>query len=1780
MKRRQKILSSFMVICLLFQLLPITGLAAETAGTDEVSNAPVMELEGESGAALDAEEPSEALADPAVELPEEAGAVTDPASTDAVAVAAEDIVASGTCAANDGVSDLRWQLDSNGVLTILGSGDMANYTSYNLAPWYDYRASIYSIAMNVYATSVGSYAFYQCENLTRVNLSRNITRIGAYAFANCTKLQIQTGELPGTIEIIGTGAFSNCQALSVMKLPSSLTTIGDNAFEKCNHMTEVDIPDSVTTLGSSAFLECNALQSINIPGQIGRIGDSTFYNCTSLVKATIAESVTSIGMNAFYGCSKLSNLTMPATASLGQGAFSGCIKIATVTLTGTGPMASYDTSSSTYTPWYNSNDSVEVTIKSGITDIGQCAFYECRTLAKIAMPDTVTCINANAFYNCDGLTSVDIPASVTTIHENAFRECNILSTVNILGDISSIGRYAFAECTWLGSINLSGSVSSIGEYAFSGCTSLWSIDLSNSAVSIGNYAFSGCTSLYQANLSSNVISIGAYAFNGCNNLQEAILSDTITSIGNNAFQNCSALAEVKLPNNPQYKKINEYTFENCTNLQKIDIPACVEGIDTYAFSECANLRNVTIPLSVKDVNIYAFNNCSRIDDVHYLGTEEQWKDADTIYIAPTGNDYLLNAENIHFENPIHTVTFDPNGGEMNGQPESKEVTNGEQYGLLPAPVRERYLFLGWYDAVDGGSKVETTTIVQLSADQTLYAHWEHDPNFTITFDPNGGNMQPESKVVTNGKPYGSLPSPVQENYRFLGWYDALEGGSKVEPTTIVQLSADQTLYAHWEQKRPVTITFNVNGGNLQPDPKIVNNGDPYGELPYSAYGHGENKVLEGWYTAAEGGDRIYASTIVDVEGDTQVLYAHWLEYVPNIPPSVSTKEAENIGKTSAVIAGVVDDEGSGSVINRQLVYWDKYDASSRYVVDVGEEFSCTINNLSPSTTYYYYAKAVNKYGDGVGKTLSFTTEADEDPVSITVSPTFLSLEVGGTYQLLATVLPADARNREVVWSSSDTGTVSVDAVTGQLKASSEGRATITATTRANGLTATCTVEVIDRPSDPKGEFDFSEWNMASHTATTAENNNGYDYEINGGGNFLMSTAYLSRWEGAVLEENDPYPGFYNYTTNPSDYHVQEVLWLPTRADGDPLDNSEIKTAIMTYGAVYESFIVDWDCFDSDQKNYYYPESNTNSAGGHAITVVGWDDNYPAANFKTTPPGNGAFICKNSWGTGSGEDGYFYISYYDKFFGRRNGGAVVPAIESNTNYNKIYQYDPLGACSALGTSMDTMFAANVFPENGNKLGNDEELKAVSFYTYDKNTSYEVYVVKEYTDRFSLQEKGPALASGCFKDRGYHTVVLNSPVTLNAGTRFAVMVKLTVNGGEAAVYYEYPIAGFSSRARANVDESYYSVDGSEWKDLTERINNANFCIKAFTANGYEMYSRRLYSGIDNENRAYESDKVYTLEEALEAGIPINEEYIKWAQQADYAEGSEDAPEGGESVLGDILMLAPAGSNSISFVDGAMLPSKYDLREQRGVTPVRDQGNWGTCWTFATYGSLESCLMKKAQTLSSATIDNMGGIVDALTSVGQSGNPVDYIWFAEPSGSMDVNADIFQLAPNLRFEPEDATNTSVKWSSADERIATVDTKGAVTTHAAGTTTITATLEQPGREPLEAVYTLTVIGVNVGTDIEIRSISAPLTEDKTVTVTLDNNGSTLKTLKVFVAFYDINGKMLVIGDTMNVQIEANRTGEEIPVAFAELPSVSDYKVKCFVLDTNNQPVTASKEA
>ena len=376
-----------------------------------------------------------------------------------------------------------------------------------------------------------------------------------------------------------------------------------------------------------------------------------------------------------------------------------------------------------------------------------------------------------------------------------------------------------------------------------------------------------------------------------------------------------------------------------------------------------------------------------------------------------------------------------------------------------------------------------------------------------------------------------------------------------------------------------------------------------------------------------------------------------------------------------------------------------------------------------------------------------------------------------------------------------------------------------------------------------GEWDLSEKNMVSICDFYF---NWYDNDpYNDGGDYTMATAYLLRWGGPVTETNDKYRySVSEWEANPSKpfdpvLHIQNVICIPGRTNIS--DNATLKTAIMKYGAVGVPM-----CFDKSflNSNGAYYKSYEDWLHGHAVAVVGWDDNYPVTNFLSNcrPSSAGAWIAKNSWGDSYGDDGYIYISYEDKScaMGDNTSYVFIPATEEE-NYTAVYGYDKLGPIYDFGEAFGSYnLQAAVFTSAWN-----ETLAAVGVWSSIDGNPYRITIYTNVTrNAESPIENGIVACTqiGTLPHAGFSTIPLSTTLPLADRTNFTVVYEQT--GSNFSHCADCQCDGYAEADHpAGCTYLGRVADGETlWYDLTELdiayySDNecdapAAFCLKAYT------------------------------------------------------------------------------------------------------------------------------------------------------------------------------------------------------------------------------------------------------------------------------------------------------------------------------------------------------------
>ena len=372
------------------------------------------------------------------------------------------------------------------------------------------------------------------------------------------------------------------------------------------------------------------------------------------------------------------------------------------------------------------------------------------------------------------------------------------------------------------------------------------------------------------------------------------------------------------------------------------------------------------------------------------------------------------------------------------------------------------------------------------------------------------------------------------------------------------------------------------------------------------------------------------------------------------------------------------------------------------------------------------------------------------------------------------------------------------------------------------------------------EMDISENNVADVSLRYSRFGGALLHE---GGSFEIGENYALSWFGVFSSEFDSYDELGKISpiiAVDSSIHFQDVMVIRPCENASDIDH--IKQALMQYGAIAVTYF-------AAQEAPYYNEAtaaqycdNENVHNDHGVTLIGWDDSFSKDNFLITPPGDGAWIFKNSWGTVAGKDGYFYISYYDSTFLRSDSYVLI--FDNDIIYNKNYQYDIQGK----------LFNYNQSNEYRNNFVaiEDDLIAAVGTHFNDIGVEYELEIY--VNDELRLVQNGIS------PFKGYHTIKLDSYIPIKEGDEFTVKVKSNSVPGLAY-----------SRAHFVPGSSEFLYNGN-WTDGASV--GMVCCLKAYTLPDDTKIIDNYNMTVDYNSGSYFSVKVVCDDgHAVGAGEEVN-------------------------------------------------------------------------------------------------------------------------------------------------------------------------------------------------------------------------------------------------------------------------------------------------------------------
>lgn len=548
-----------------------------------------------------------------------------------------------------------------------------------------------------------------------------------------------------------------------------------------------------------------------------------------------------------------------------------------------------------------------------------------------------------------------------------------------------------------------------------------------------------------------------------------------------------------------------------------------------------------------------------------------------------------------------------------------------------------------------------------------------------------------------------------------------------------------------------------------------------------------------------------------------------------------------------------------------------------------------------------------------------------------------------------------------------------------------------------------------------GSIDLSEWQIAYFLGNSVTDplggtkgdqvilKNNY---LQAGGQQGLTTFRLASWVGVTDEKNAPYSTIASDVTATLDsslaygkdsYHLENAYWIPMT------EREQIKQLILEYGACatayYDAYMYYNNPFTNETEErvaYYCPDGT--QAVNHAITIIGWDDHYSRENFGTNKPAaDGAWLCKNSFGTSFSKEGLFYISYEDAVMAWEEGYFFDYGAADNYDHN--YQYDG-------GLSKAYIFAtdsANVFTAAA-----DESLKAVGFYTLDPQYTCTIEVYKDCT---KWPAKGTLVSTITVTEpyAGYHTVPLSTTVELKQGEKYSVVIKCKSADGKsvkASIDKTVDDDFLTSTSAAEPGESYILVNRDipyyDWIDISEDGENCR--IKAFTdlkeTPPVDPTVKVTGITLNRTNASLVKGKTLQLTAMITPENATNRA-VNWASSNTKIATVDSAGKVTAKAAGTVTITCTAQADS-----GKKATCKVTVTEPK--PPVKP-----------TVKVTKVTLNKKTATLS-------------------------------PKETLTLKATV---------TPTNATNKGVAWKSSNTKIATVSSTGKVTAKAAGTVTITCT-------------------------------------------------------------------------------------------------------------------------
>ena len=643
-----------------------------------------------------------------------------------------------------------------------------------------------------------------------------------------------------------------------------------------------------------------------------------------------------------------------------------------------------------------------VVIPDTVTVIQESAFAECTNLSSVVLSENLVELGLSAFGET-ALTAIEIPKSLEKAHvswtyskdcDGPFENCENLKKVTFEKGTTRIAQFLFAGCTGIKDIQIPQTVVSIEKGGFIGCTNLQKVVMPNTIKQVHSYAFKRCTTLEMVYISDNVKILPYEMFCDCSSLTEVNIPAGVKVIENNAFRNCTSLKDITIPD--AVTKIEDSVFENCTALTKVTVGNQVSSIGQSAFSGCTALPQITLPASVQTIGDKAFSHCEALADVKLS--------EGLTSIGSYAFEYNIALPKVTLPNTLESL------GERAFQycDVLADVDLGAGLKVIPKycfyedPALQKVILPYQFTTVNASAFANCTKLTD------------------ITFNRNVSSVDASALSYKDKTTIHGVKGTYAETF-------ASDNGFKFEalnaPVTGITLSKEKIEIA---KDKSIRLT-----ASLTP----VDTSD---ELTWTSSNEEVATVEDGVVKAVGLGE----AEIVAMAGSvTKSCPVKVYQGVNNITLDV-TSHTMTIGDFLQLTA---------TIYPKDAEYKDVIWSSDNEDVAVVDQ-----KGLVQAKAYGKVKITATSKDGGLEAVCNVTVE----PVAVTevsLNAKAVTLKVGETYQLKETVLPENATDKTVTWTSSNTKAATVSG--GAVTAVGTGSAVIIVKTNSGAKTASCTVTV-------------------------------------------------------------------------------------------------------------------------------------------------------------------------------------------------------------------------------------------------------------------------------------------------------------------------------------------------------------------------------------------------------------------------------------------------------------------------------------------------------------------------------------------------------------------------------------------------------------------------------------------------------------------------------------------------------------------------------------------------